>query len=148
MPTQLKAPSFQESHLHAPSGAGAPALTITATTCPSRILRASCRELKRLSSLRSRPNLGLRCGPNYGWPQLLIPAADDGCRPPLSENISCPFFYTSRQVPVRCREMLFPPISSQYMRPSSHKMPSFRIYLEAYPGRLLWDLPVKANCVF
>ena len=115
--------ALQESYLHAPYWAGTSVLTITATARPSRILRASCRELKRLSSLRSRSNLGLRSGPNLWLAAPANLAWIDGCRPPLSKNISCLFRYTSRQIPVRCREMLSPPFSSRDMRPSSHQMP-------------------------
>ena len=139
MPTQLKAPSFQESHLHAPSRAGAPALTITATTCPSRLLRASCRELKRLSSLRSRPNLGLRCGPNLWRAYNAGP-----CCPKIVPAYFVKTQASSGEVVGKC-----------FCTQSACKiygrrvitMPSFRIYPQAFLGRMFWDLPIKASCV-
>ena len=140
MPTRLLSPELSEV---APArnvrGRRAGFDRYSNSSCPSCLLRASCRESKPLSSLRARPNLELRCGPN------LWRAYNAG---PCCPKIVPAYFVKTQASPGEVVGKCFCTQSAcKIYGRRVITMPSFRIYPQAFLGRKIWDLPIKASCV-
>ena len=132
MPTRLLSPEFSGvTTCTQGRGMRAGFDRYSSSSCPSR--------LYPLSSLRARPNLELSCGPN------LWRAYNAG--PCCPETVPAYFVKTQANPGEVAGKCFSTQSACEVYGRRVITMPSFRIYPQAFLGRMFWDLPIRASCV-